>query len=446
MTSRLSRIAERVAATASPQGRAREVVRDAAVDLMACILAGAAHPYAAQTRSALAAYPGRAPIYGSGTTAAAPFAALCNAFSGHVFDFDDWEEAANSHPSVVMLPALWALAAERGASGEAVATAYAAGFEVIVRLGEAFNFEHYNRGWHTTATLGVIGVAAAVSRLIGLDADRTGNALSLAISQASGYTCQFGSSGKALQAGFAARNGLMAALLAEQGLTGQPGVLDGPTGFATLMAEGDEARLDAAIDAMNGRALEDWGIVMKPYPACGYTHRLVDCALELSDRVEPERVTRIHAELPDFHYAILPYDRPESRAEALFSVPFSVATALLRGGFALDDLNDEARADPALRSLIEKTDVAPQTPRRPELNYDPEQPDRLSVTLSSGETLSTSCAYPRGAPKKPMSLDELCAKLEAIGGPIPPTAVEGLVHWDRATEITDTLKPFGGGS
>lgn len=445
----LSRIAERVAAMEAPQGLGRLAVRGAGIDLMGCILAGAGHPFARQARAALSAYPGTAPVYGTGLETAAPFAALCNAVAGHVFDFDDWEESGNTHPSAVLLPALWALAAERGAAGrgaagEDIATAYRAGFEVIVRLGEALNFEHYNKGWHTTATLGVIGAAAAASRFLRLDPAQTAAALSLSISQASGYTCQFGSGAKPLQAGFAARDGLMSALLAEQGLTGRSEVLDGPTGFAALTGHGDTDRLEAAIEAMDGQALEARGIAIKPYPSCGYTHRLVDCALALHPRLDPSEIVRIEAQLPDFHYAILHYDRPQTRTEALFSLPFCVATALLCGRFSLKDLTDEARADPALLALIEKTEVAPQPARRPRMNCDPEQPDELRITLSSGETLSASCAYPKGAPQNPLSLAELRAKFEAIAGPMASAALVRLMAWDEAEDIGTVLKPFGG--
>ena len=106
---------------------------------------------------------------------------------------------------------------------------------------------------------GAIGAAAAVSRLLNLDAERTAHALSIALTQVSGYVSQFGSGTKALHAGLGARDGLMAALLAKQGLTGQMTALDGPKGFATLMSHGDLGRLDAGLAALNGRALGGMG-------------------------------------------------------------------------------------------------------------------------------------------------------------------------------------------
>jgi len=442
--SRLFHIAEALCELPEPAEKAQYLIRGAGIDLMGCILAGRDEEVSVRTRQTVAGFGvGSAGAFGTSHYLSPPHAALCNATASHALDFDDWEEPGNTHPSAVLLPALWAVAMDRDISGEAVLAAYNTGFELIARFGEAFNFEHYNRGWHSTATLGVIGAAAAVSRLIGLNAAQTANAMSLAISRSCGYTCQFGSSAKPLQAGFAASDGLMVALLAEQGMTGHPGVLDGPKGFIHLMAHGDVSRLDAAITQINGKALEHWGIVLKAYPACGYTHRLVDCALEIAGKIEPNQIKSVQAQLPDFHHAILPYGKPASRFESLFSVPFSVATALLRGRFSLDDLDDVSRETPELSALIEKITVAPQPANRPALNYDPDQPDRLVVQLKSGQKVSAVCAYPKGAPQNPMSLSEIRQKFDSISGCRDVPLINTLMDWPNAKNLSDLLRTFG---
>jgi len=442
--SRLSHIAEALCDLPKPTEKVQNHIRGAGIDLMGCILAGRDEEISVRTRQTVASFgSGSVPVFGTGLCLSPPHAALCNATAAHALDFDDWEEPGNTHPSAVLLPALWAVAMDRNKNGEAVLAAYNTGFELVARFGEAFNFEHYNKGWHSTATLGVIGVAAAVSHLIGLNAEQMANAMSLAISRSCGYTCQFGSSAKPLQAGFAASDGLMAALLAEQGMTGHPGVLDGSKGFVHLMAHGDLARLDAAVTQMNGKALEQWGIVLKAYPACGYTHRLVDCALEIAGTIEPDQIISVQAELPDFHYAILPYGKPTSRFESLFSVPFSIATSLLRGRFALEDLDEEARDAPEISALIEKIVVAPQPASRPSLNYDPDQPDRLVVHLQSGQQISAVCEYPKGAPQNPMSLNEIRQKFESIGGYREISPIDDLMDWPRAKSLSDLLRTFG---
>lgn len=220
------------------------IVRDALIDTLGCILAGASQPVAQQTQLTLSSWgSGLARALGTSLHLAAPWAAMANAVVGHALDFDDWEMAGNTHPSVVMFPALLAVAADRPddqpVSGQAILEGYVAGFEVIARIGEAVNLEHYARGWHSTATIGSLGSAAAVARLMGLNRRQTAHALSISLSQAVGYTCQFGTDAKALQSGFAAKTGVLAASLAQNGLTGQAHVLEANTGFHHLMGHGD---------------------------------------------------------------------------------------------------------------------------------------------------------------------------------------------------------------
>src|SRR5438270_10533100 len=109
------------------------------------------------------------------------------------------------------------------------------GFELEGRLGRAMNPRHYQRGWHCTSTLGTIGAAAAASRLLGLDAAATDHALAIAASEASGLKENFGTMVKPLHAGLAARNGVVAALLARYGMTASERAIDGPQGFLAAM-------------------------------------------------------------------------------------------------------------------------------------------------------------------------------------------------------------------
>ncbi|MEO1330026.1 MAG: MmgE/PrpD family protein, partial [Pseudomonadota bacterium] len=115
MTTRLERIAGGLAATGPPDGAARAMVREAGVDTLGCVLGGAMVPDAMRARAALWSEAGGSPLFGTGATAAPSAAALLNALAGHALDFDDTEPAGNTHPSVVIFPALWAVAATRGA-------------------------------------------------------------------------------------------------------------------------------------------------------------------------------------------------------------------------------------------------------------------------------------------------------------------------------------------
>lgn len=420
-------------------------LRNAVVDTIGCVHAGCAKEVAARTRRAVSAMGGTGParIIGTRLWAPRPQAAFLNAVAGHALDFDDWEIPGNTHPSVVMVPALLA-AAEVPVTGRHLAEAYIVGFEVIARLGETLNFEHYDNGWHTTATLGAFGAAAAVARLLGLDAGRTGDALALAASSATGFTCQFGSDAKPIQAGFAARAGVEAAFLARAGCTAQAHVLTHARGFGALTGGLSFARLDAALARLGEPlALAQHGIVLKPWPTCGYTHRAMSCALALHDRVAGRRIASIEIALPDFHAAVLPFRAPTSRVEALFSLPFVVAMGIARGDITLADLDRGAWRDAPVADLIARTAVSPFTPARPDMNYAPEDPDRLTITMADGTRYEASCVYPFGAPQAPMSTHAVRAKLAANCGSAAPACLDALFDWIEADDALALLTRTG---
>ncbi|WP_171052718.1 MmgE/PrpD family protein [Ruegeria sediminis] len=429
-----------------PDAATLRCLRDGVVDVLGCILVGADTSVARKAQTAVRGLgaAGDRPVFGTDLRVSRPHAAFLNAVAGHALDFDDWEVPGNSHPTVVMIPALLA-AADRKTSGADLTSAYLAGFEVIARLGEAMNFEHYDRGWHTTATLGALGSAAAVARLLALSPEQTTCALSLAVSRAAGYTCQFGSEAKPLQAGFAAQAGVECAYLAQAGLSGQPDVMHHAKGMAALMGVPDPARLDRALDKLGKPlALAEHGLVLKPWPSCGYTHRIMTCALELAPAIESaEDIQRIDLHLPDFHYAILPFDAPAKRAEALFSLHFVSAMGLARRGLNLADVARPSWLDPDISGLVRRTHVHPFAPKRPELNYDPDDPDRMEVTLRDGRRLAATCPYPLGAPQNPMTSDQIRAKFTANAGRTGQALLDSLFDWPASTSVLTLLDSLG---
>lgn len=433
------------AATAQPDAALRDLIAPAIADCFGCMLAGAESEVAQRVRHAVSAFgPGSAPVFGTGQTLSAPYAAQINAVAGHAWDLDDWEEPGNTHPTVVLLPALLAAATLRQASGAELLTAYAVGTELIMRLGEALTLDHYARGFHSTATLGAIGAAGAVARLLQLNQVQTAHALSLSVSQATGYTAQFGSNAKPLQAGWAARNGFETAALAAQGLTGQPNVLDHARGFAGLMGTYDPDKFSEALSKLGTPwALNEYGLVLKPWPSCGYTHRLMSAALELRESLQDRLgdIVAIHARLPDFHAAILPFHRPASRNEALFSLPACIGQMLAVGGLTLADSANGFWMRPEVDHLIGVTKVTADPARRPHLNYDPDQPDELRIELSDGAVLSAQCAYPLGASQHPMTQAQLAAKYAALTSQ-PAETFTRLLQWPVTPDVSDFFKEF----
>lgn len=414
------------------------ILRDGVIDILGCIRAGVNTDVAVKAREgirAMAPSNGAASVIGTGMKVAAPQAAFLNAVAGHALDFDDWEVQGNTHPTVVLLPALLAIAKPE-TSGRDLARAYLGGFEVIARMGEGMNFEHYDMGWHSTATLGAPAAAAACCRLMGLSADATTNAMSFAISMASGYICQFGSHAKPIQAGHAARVGIEAAFLAQAGLTGQSHVLDHPRGQAALMGGLKSDLLEAALKKLGKPyALAEYGLVLKPWPSCGYTHRIMTCAMRMRARVQSAQIDRIDLYLPDFHAAVLPYGQPKNRSEALFSLPFVAAIGLLQGGLTLSDLEDQLWNTLEVVRLIDKTHTHLFAPVRPDLNYAEEDPDRVVISLKDGTHIEESCIYPVGTPQAPMRDDQLWDKFYANAGQPSDMYASKLRSWPEQPDI-----------
>ena len=415
----------RFIATADVPDDIQALGRPLIADCFGCMLAGATGEAATLIRTVQAGLsPGKVPLYGTDIGLTAPAAALANGVAAHAWDLDDWEEPGNTHPTAVILPALLAAAAAeheegRPVSGRQMLTAYAIGTELIMRLGEAISMSHYARGFHSTATLGAIGAAAAVARLLGLDPERAGHALGLSVSGASGYTVQFGTHAKSMQAGLAARGGLEAALHARNGVTSNPETLLSDRGFAGLMGVHDRSLQEKTLARLGQPwALQSWGVVIKPWPSCGYTHRIMTAALDLRDKVRDrlDAISAIRVVTIDFHYAILPFHQPGSRLEALFSLPACTAQMLCNGGLTLADSANGFWQDERIRGLVELTSVTAEPARNPDLNYDPDQPDRLSIDLAGGAVVETAIAYPLGAPQRPMTSDQLAAKFHAITG------------------------------
>src|SRR2546423_1839633 len=221
---------------AKPPSAARAAAARAVLDTVGVALAGAAEPAAEIVRRVLSTE-GGGPCRVLGTTCCAgpANAALANGTAAHALDYDDMCFISLAHPSAPLVAAALAAADAAGTTGRALLDAYVVGFELEARLGRAMNPRHYQRGWHCTSTLGTIGPAAAAARLFGLDSTATGHALAIAASEASGLKENFGTMVKPLHAGLAARNGVLAARLAQAGMTASGAAIGGPQGFLAAM-------------------------------------------------------------------------------------------------------------------------------------------------------------------------------------------------------------------
>jgi len=452
----LDRIAGLIAAAdpiAMSGDRVTPILRPALIDNFGCILAGSTTPVVEKILSATASFSqGHGVIYRphnaqSPLMRPPPYAAMINAAAGHAWDFDDWEDPGNTHPTVVIFPALLAASDHAKAqglkiSGHHMMTAYAIGLEVIMRLGKTVTLSHYQRGFHATVTLGALGAAAASARLLGLSQTESAYTLGIAASQATGYTMQFGTDTKPLQAGFAARAGLEAALFAQSGMTSSPQVITDQRGFAGLMGDINEERLRDLTHRLGEEwMLAEYGLVLKPWPSCGYTHRMMTAAqslhADLRDRIQD--IETITLTIVDFHFEILPYHHPDTLMQALFSLPACTAQMLCHGQLTLADGHDAFWERAMVQRLIERTKVIAKPARDPSQNYCAEQPDIITVTLKDKTKITASAVYPIGAPQNPMGQDAIAEKFMALTGH-NREGFDRLMTWPEQDDVADFFR------
>ena len=216
--------------------------------------------------------------------------------AAHALDYDDMCFVSLAHPSCALVPALLAAGELAHAPPSALLDAYVVGFELECRLGNVMNPRHYHqRGWHCTSSIGTLGAAAAAARVLGLDAHATRHALGIAASSACGLKENIGSMVKPLHAGMAARNGVMAARLAQRGFTASPHAIDGPQGYLAAM-DSEQPSLEPAVADLGIRwEILETGVTVKLYPSCAATHPPLDALLDIAaprERSPPMRWRR----------------------------------------------------------------------------------------------------------------------------------------------------------
>jgi len=351
-------------------------------------------------------------VFGSKRTATVPLAILANGSLAHSLDFDDTHAASITHASAVVVPVALALGEAGAFDGRAVITAAVAGYEAIARLGMAASGVFHARGWHATAVCGVFAAALTAGRLEQLDAERLTAALGIAGSFASGVLehLEDGSWVKRVHPGWAGHAGAVASALARGGFTGPATILDGRFGFyrTFIGAEPDRTPFETL-----GHHWETPLIGYKPYPCCHYNHAYLDCALELrrAHSLTADAVESVECLVPAGQVPIVcePREtklRPRTAYDAQFSLPFSVASALLDGRVDLETyapgrLGDAARLRLAAR-VSHTVDPNSAFPRA--------FPGWVRVRLRDGRMLEARSPDGRGSRVCPLPADAIVEK------------------------------------
>ncbi|HEX4367312.1 MAG TPA: MmgE/PrpD family protein [Rhodopila sp.] len=335
----------------------RSWARQCVLDYIGCGIAGASDELVTILLAEMQEQGGKEAASVLGHAGRLPVAsvAIVNGAASHALDFDDVNLAMPGHPSVAILPALLALAEERGSSGADVLTAFVAGYELQCRIGRTISPGHYDvLGFHATATVGSFGAAAACSHLLGLNADQFATALGIAGTQAAGLKSMFGTMCKPLHAGKASYHGLMAAKLAARGFTSRTDVIECGQGFARTHSP--DFNPDKAFDTPpNG-----WWIasnLFKYHASCYMTHAAIEAARKLREQhgFAPDQVEQIDVRLEESCDRVCNIPEPKTGLEAKFSLRLTTAMGLAGLDTSrLSTYSAEVAADPVLIGLRDK--------------------------------------------------------------------------------------------
>ncbi len=393
------------------------------IDFISVVLPGAVTPVARKVLARVSQWgQGDSTIVGSTSRLPLPWAALHNGTAGHALDFDDNFDPAKGHVSTVLWPTILAVAEQQGSSPQDCLDAFIVAVQIQGRIGQGLNPPHRKRGWHATATTGVMGAAAATARLLHLDATQAAMALSLATSVSGGFMSQFGTMAKPLHAGHAAKGGILSACFAEDGMTAGWHTLDGPIGMNTLMVGPDREQLRAAIgEPEHGQTLtfetdsvgeplliDEHKFRVKRFPTCGSAHRSLDAVLALREEhgFTAEDIERVDVYAPAMHLKNLMYERPGDGLQGKFSVEYPVSCAIIQGQCTLADFTDEAVSRPAHRSLFERIHRHPIDRPETEINTN------IKITLIDGRVLEKSVFMAMGGKLDPFPTSQYWKKFE----------------------------------
>jgi 2-methylcitrate dehydratase PrpD len=391
-------------------------------------------------------------VLGCGFKTDLQHAAFINGTTAEAIEAQDGVRFGGNHPGAAVIPAVFAAAEKRKVSGRAVIEAIVAGYEAATRPAAAMHPWHTLSGFLPTGTCGTFGAAAAASRLRGYDTERMLNAIGnagyvLPISMAEhlmgGYTV------KIVQAGQAASSGILAAGLAQVGITGAPYVLEGSSlnGGFTQITTGAEPKLEKLVEGF-GEHFSIMDVYFKPYTACRHTHGAAQATLAITAEhcVNPENVASI--DVYTYGIAELAVGKGvtpgSSFVSAQFSIPYVVAVCIADAELGPRQLTEKRLRDAALIELSRKVNV--KTDEKLNGAYPARTSSRVEMTLKNGSCLKQQIDIPKGDPRDPMTAEDVAYKVRRFAGARDKNNIEAVIGFileldnkDDVAEIFDLI-------
>src|SRR5712664_680889 len=360
---------------------------------------------------------GKSTIIGSARKTSPRFAAFVNGVSIHADDFDDTQLAVAKdrvygllvHPTVPVLPALFALAERGGVSGKQLTLAYHLGVEVECKIAEAISPRHYQDGFHSTGTCGPFGSSAACAKLLRFEHSEILHTFGLVASQSGGLRENFGTMTKPFQAGHAAESGLVSAELVALGWTAAGQILEADRGFFHAFG----GSYDPA--SIMNRLGKPWtfaspGISLKPYPSGSLSHPAMTEMMRLIEvnNIMPGQVEKVDVGANHQMTTTLLHHQPKTGLEAKFSMEFCMAILLLQGKAGLSQFSNKVVQRPDVQEMIRRINFYVD-PEAESAGYD-KMTSILKIHLKDGRVITGRADFGKGSPANPMNFEEATTK------------------------------------
>ncbi len=440
-------------------GEAIAAAKKEVIDSLATALGGTTKPGVPELVSLAREWGGTAQssIFGYGFKCPAPVAAQVNGTMIHALDYDDGHPVSLTHVGCVAVSTSFAVAERMGkVSGKDFLTAIALGGDFVCRMGLASKpgGSALGAGWHPTTLFGFLSAAAMAGRILKLDEEKMLDAIGLAYHQCGGAGSGVGDGAlaKRMGPGLAAKAGLTSALMAERGITGDRHFLGGDNwkgGIFNVYYGGD---YDAGIlTADLGKRFENINITNKPYPCCGFTHPFIDATLSLMKKyhVTPAQIDSIVTHGSQNVYGMMVGEAkiaPRTIVDAQFSVPWTVATALVKEKVTLHSFTPESIRNQEVIAVARKVSGVLE----PSMNRHGVGPGRVTMKLKDGRVLVEEVEDFLGSINNPMSIAQCADKFRECAGfavkPLSGTTVEKVIklvanleELDDVSEITSLL-------
>ena len=400
-------------------GDAVEKAKRTALDCLGASLAGVVEPVSQTITGYVTKLggPPQASVFGAGLKVSVSDAALANGSIAHALDYDDCGVKIG-HPSVLVLPALLSLGDHLGASGQDILTAYIVGLEVEGKLALHADFKLMQARLNHQTWYGSIGSAAASAKLLRLDVAKTRMALGLAGNFACGLSANHGSMAGAMAAGNACRNGVIAALMAQAGITANSNIIEAKNGFYdTLVGPGHYDAERMADGLGKPFYIESPGIGLKKYPSCYHTHRALDGVFQLlgEHRLSDKNIAEVEVGTSERAMRVLAFSEPATPYQAKFSMPYCIAAAVVDHQVTLDTFTSHKFEDRNIVETRKKVRLSfPDVPIWPGLaDVGPDTEfvgNPVTIRTTDGRSYNARVDIPRGDPALPLTDDELLEK------------------------------------